>query len=60
MRVSLDTARGEAYMHHPAMDRLSFSLTEQQMAWLRRQARQLGITIGELLRRLIDKERLGK
>jgi len=39
------------------MDRLSFSLTDQQMGWLQRQARQLGISIGELLRRIIDEKR---
>jgi hypothetical protein len=39
------------------MQRMSISLTVQQVAWLRREAKRLGITIGELLRRLIDQTR---
>ena len=42
------------------MDRLSFSLPEPQMSWLRREAERIGITIGELLRRIIDQVRDGK
>ena len=39
------------------MNRLSFSLPEPQMSWLRREAERIGITIGELLRRIIDAAR---
>jgi ribbon-helix-helix CopG family protein len=38
--------------------RTTVHLTQQQLEWLRRQAQRLGITFGELLRRIIDKERL--
>jgi len=40
------------------MQRISVSLTDQQMRWLQREAQRLGISIGELLRRLIDQARL--
>jgi len=44
----------------PSMERLSISLPPVQMAWLRAEARSLGLTIGELLRRIIDKHRAPK
>ena len=39
------------------MQRTSISLPEPQMSWLRSEAKRLGITVGELLRRLIDRVR---
>ena len=36
------------------MERLSLSLAPPQITWLRREAKRLGVTIGELLRRIID------
>ena len=39
------------------MDRLSVSLPSVQMAWLRAEAASLGLTLGELLRRIIDHAR---
>lgn len=39
------------------MDRISVSLAQPQHSWLTREAKRLGITIGELLRRLIDAAR---
>jgi len=39
------------------MRRLSFALPEPALAWLHSEAQRLGISVGELLRRLIDKER---
>jgi len=42
------------------MDRISFSLPQPQMSWLKREAKTLGITVAELLRRLIDQVRNGK
>jgi hypothetical protein len=47
-------------MYMCVMNRLSFSLPEPQMSWLRREAERIGITIGELLRRIIDQVRDGK
>lgn len=40
-----------------AMERISVSLPPPQHSWLTREAKRLGITIGELLRRLIDAAR---
>ncbi len=44
----------------PTMERLSISLPPVQMAWLRAEASSLGLTIGELLRRIIDQHRAPK
>jgi hypothetical protein len=42
------------------MERISISLPPPQMSWLRREAKRLGLTIGELLRRIIDQHRTEK
>lgn len=39
------------------MERLSFSIPSVQMAWLRTEAERLGVSLGELLRRIIDELR---
>lgn len=39
------------------MERVSVSLPPPQMAWLRAEAESLGVTLGELLRRIIDQAR---
>jgi len=41
------------------MQRITISIPEQQMSWLQSEAKRIGITIGELLRRLIDRVREG-
>ena len=41
----------------PKLARTTVNLTPPQMSWLRREARRLGLTIGELLRRIIDDRR---
>lgn len=38
---------------------LSLRLTEQQIAYLRAEAERLGISVGELVRRIIDAAREG-
>ena len=40
------------------MDRISVSLPPVQNTWLQREAKRLGITVSEFLRRLIDQQRL--
>lgn len=42
------------------MERISISLPPPQMSWLQREAKRLGVTIGELLRRIIDQVRDSK
>jgi hypothetical protein len=42
------------------MERITVSLPDPQMTWLKHEAKRIGITIGELLRRLIDQVRDGK
>lgn len=42
------------------MDRISLSLSPPQHSWLTREAKRLGITIGELIRRIIDAARDSK
>ena len=37
--------------------RINLSLTEPQLAFLRIEAERLGVTVGELLRRVIDQYR---
>jgi hypothetical protein len=39
------------------MDRITVSLTPPQMSWLKREARRLRVSIGELLRRILDAAR---
>jgi hypothetical protein len=39
------------------MDRVSVSFPAPAMAWLTREAKRLGITIGDLIRRIIDETR---
>jgi hypothetical protein len=39
------------------MERITISLPPPQMSWLQREAKRIGISIGELLRRLIDQVR---
>jgi hypothetical protein len=39
------------------MERITISLPPPQMTWLQREAKRLGVTIGELLRRIIDQVR---
>ena len=41
------------------MERLSISIPPLQMAWLRAEADSLGVSLGELLRRIIDRARTG-
>ena len=43
-----------------AMQRLTAHLTETQLAWLKREARRLGLTVADLLRRIIDTAREAK
>lgn len=41
------------------MQRITISLPDPQLSWLQSEAKRIGITIGELLRRLIDRVREG-
>ena len=36
---------------------MNLHLQEPQLTWLRREAKRLGLTIGELIRRIIDTAR---
>jgi hypothetical protein len=40
--------------------RLTVTLTEPQLTWLEREAKRLGLSLGELLRRIIDTTRGSK
>jgi hypothetical protein len=39
------------------MEKVTATLTAGQLAWLKARAAALGITVSELLRRLVDQER---
>lgn len=39
------------------LSRTTINLTPPQLSWLRREAKRLGLTLGELLRRIIDEKR---
>jgi hypothetical protein len=39
------------------MERITVSIPPPQMTWLRTEAVRLGVTVGELLRRIIDQVR---
>lgn len=41
-------------------NRMSLTLNPPQIVWLKREAKRLGVTIGELIRRLIDAARDSK
>ena len=58
--VELHLERGDNMRGRQSTPRLrifSFSATDPQTAWLKAEARRIGITIGELLRRIIDQRR---
>jgi hypothetical protein len=40
--------------------RLSITVTVPQLSWITREAKRLGVTVGELLRRIIDEVRSTK
>jgi hypothetical protein len=40
--------------------RLSITVTVPQLSWITREAKRLGVTVGELLRRIIDEVRGAK
>jgi hypothetical protein len=42
------------------MDRMSVSFSKPQLAYLRAEAKQLGISVGDLIRRMIDQHRTTK
>lgn len=42
------------------MSRMSITLPEPAMNWLKREAKRLGISISELIRRIIDNTRDSK
>jgi hypothetical protein len=42
------------------LSRTTINLTPPQLTWLRREAQRLGLTLGELLRRIIDERRTAK
>ena len=39
------------------MEKISISLSKPQLEWLQAEAARLGITVSELIRRLIDQKR---
>jgi hypothetical protein len=39
------------------MKQISIAFTKQQLAWLRKQSKETGLSIGELLRRIVDQDR---
>ena len=45
-------------MRMNTMPRMTVVFSEPQMAWLKAEADRLGISINELIRRIIDKARL--
>lgn len=46
--------------YNPGMTRVTHHLTDAQLAWLNREAKKLGITVADLLRRIIDEKRESK
>jgi hypothetical protein len=42
------------------MDRISVSFSNPQLAYLRVEAKRLGISVGDLIRRIIDQHRTTK
>jgi hypothetical protein len=42
------------------MNQISVAFTQKQLAWLRSEAKRLGLSIGELMRRIIDEKREAK
>lgn len=41
----------------PTMPRISVSFSEPQATWLAEESKRLGVSIGELLRRIVDEHR---
>lgn len=42
------------------MNKYVISFTEPQLEWLKQEAKRLGISVAELVRRLVDQAREGK
>ena len=40
--------------------RITLTLPPMQISWLQREAKKLGISISELLRRIVDEKRIAK
>lgn len=56
--IALCTGRGGAYsVAMSNQPRTTVVLTDPQLAWLRTEAGHLGISVNELIRRIIDKAR---
>jgi hypothetical protein len=49
---------GALAVHIGCMARMSLTMTEPQLVWLRREAKKLGITVADLIRRIIDQNRV--
>jgi len=49
---------GASVVHIGCMARMSLTMTDPQLAWLRREAKKLGITVADLIRRIIDQNRV--
>jgi hypothetical protein len=50
----------DAILHRMDGPRITVTLTGPQQTWLVREAKRLGVSIGELLRRIIDEFRIAK
>lgn len=42
------------------LERTTFQLSGPQLTWLRKEAKKLGVTMGEFLRRILDEKREAK
>lgn len=53
----MDAYLASRIRHMSNTNRLCVNLSDPQAAWLREEAERLGISVAELLRRIIDKQR---
>lgn len=59
--MSLDEcASGDYQVHMSTTPRMTISFTKPQMAFLKAEADRLGITVADLIRRIVDQYREGR
>ena len=56
-RISLDYDAVATHIRVMANTRINIVVTKPQLLWLEREAKRLGIRVGEVIRRLLDQVR---
>jgi hypothetical protein len=58
MLIAVDYVPDATHIRVMANPRINITVTAPQLMWLEREAKRLGLTVGELVRRIIDEKRI--